>query len=128
MSTEYYKYIKSCAGEGIREGAAPRSPARFDDHGEFLRGLVLGALLGSMALQPIGDLRAETLVRVETIHGFATRWGDLPGAQEAIPLPEPRPQIRTQRRRDARTRGGELCARHGLRKVFTGRYQWRCRR
>jgi hypothetical protein len=56
-------------------------------------------------------------------------------APEAVPLPPERPVVVVSERpvaeykpRPARSRGDDLCARHGMRKVMVNRYSWRCRR
>lgn len=54
-----------------------------------------------------------------------------PPPEEVVPLPPVRPveqPVTESKSRVARSRGDDLCARHGLRKVMVNRYSWRCRR
>jgi hypothetical protein len=50
----------------------------------------------------------------------------LPRDAEGENGPEPKYKHRTRERHTSR--GGDVCSRHGQRKVMVGRYKWRCRR
>lgn len=49
-----------------------------------------------------------------------------PTIEEAL-LPEPEPEPVKKLRKSASS-GGDICTRHNLRKVFVGKYRWRCMR
>jgi hypothetical protein len=49
-----------------------------------------------------------------------------PTIEEAL-LPEPEPEPVKKSRKSASS-GGDICTRHNLRKVFVGKYRWRCMR
>ena len=95
---------------------------------------LLGALPLAFFRPPEDTSIQPTLVKTESIRiidltdrTFRDRWAsviDLPPAMIAqeIPLPPPRPEIKLKPRSSS-----DLCARHGLRKVSSGR-RWRCKR
>jgi len=49
-----------------------------------------------------------------------------PAKVAALRVEEEEGEVRPARR--TRSRGGDVCSRHGMRKVMVGQYRWRCRR
>jgi len=103
-------------------------PATFNDQWPTMKGTGEAKVIRTI---PITAPKPPPVIEPEPARVIPV---ERPPPERVAPPPqaEPKRQTREERRRETRAarrerRGGDVCARHGLRKVVTGR-SWRCRK